>query len=370
MIKSQIPIILAIDTSCDETSVAVTQGTRILSNVVWSQASQHAKFGGVMPSLAKRIHEERIEWVIEQAVSKSQFQSYEKIDAVAVTSGPGLAIALEVGIRKAKELSSKLNIPLIEVNHIEGHLLSPLAESRNYKSQIPSSKHVLINKIEEVNFPAFGLVVSGGHTELVYIEEIGKYKIIAATLDDALGEALDKAARMLGLGYPGGAYLEKLAREGNSKRYPLPLPMAGRENKNMFSYSGLKTAFYRLNEQIRNTNDDLNKQTVCDLAASFQDMAFKHLIRVTMESINTSEYKNISSILVGGGVSANLELRKRLRNMGKELGIKVYSPKNKKLCGDNAGMIGIAAGFKSVDDIRYMKYDLVDRKPRWKVDED
>ena len=338
--------ILAIDTSCDETAAAVTRGNQILSNVIWSQALLHAKWGGVVPSLAKRLHGERIGWVVEKAVKSSKLK-VKSFDAVAVTVGPGLAIALEVGIAKAKELALKWHKPLIPVNHLEGHVMSALALS-----------------IQDINFPALGLVISGGHTELVVIEKIGNYKILARTIDDALGEALDKAARMLGLGYPGGAVLEKLAREGNPSVYKLTLPLLGRENQGKFSYSGLKTAFYRL------TNDkSFTKQEICDLAASFQNIAFEHLIRVISRTI--SDYKNYNGynfydFLVGGGVAANVELRKRLRKFGRESGFKVHFPYSKKLCTDNAAMIGLAAQFAfnrgeaviSVDEI-----DAVDRHP-------
>src|SRR3990167_2446837 len=223
--------ILAIDTSCDETAAAVTRGNQILSNVIWSQALLHAKWGGVVPSLAKRLHGERIGWVVEKAVKSSKLK-VKSFDAVAVTVGPGLAIALEVGIAKAKELALKWYKPLIPVNHLEGHILSPLARSQS----------MIYDLSPVINFPVLGLVISGGHTELVAIEKIGQYKILARTMDDALGEALDKAARMLGLGYPGGAVLEKLAREGNPSVYKLTLPLLGRENQGKFSYSGLKTA--------------------------------------------------------------------------------------------------------------------------------
>jgi N6-L-threonylcarbamoyladenine synthase len=341
--------ILAIDTSCDETSAAVTEGAQVLSNVIWSQASAHANFGGVMPSLAKRMHEERIDWVVNKALI-----NYTNIGAVAVTQGPGLAIALEVGVKKAKELALGLSIPLVPINHIEGHLLSPLA-----------------NKRDKVQFPAFGLVVSGGHTELVYIEKIGKYKILAKTQDDALGEALDKAARMLGLGYPGGAVLEKMARMGNAGAYNLPLPMARSLDKTSFSYSGLKTAFYRMTNNL-----NPSREQIYDLAASFQNRAFQHLEKVIRNTINTSltlpgplspslgERKREVDLLVGGGVSANVDLRKRLRKLGKELGLNVRFPYSTKLIGDNAAMIGVAASFKEIRD-----YGLVDRRPRWGVEE-
>lgn len=355
--------ILAIDTSCDETSVAVTEGLKILSNIIWSQASQQAQFGGVMPSLAQRLHEERIDWVINKALRQAQCKLND-VEAVAVTEGPGLAIALGVGIKKAKELSSELKVPLMGVNHIEGHLLSSLASP--FTSPLHPSPDSGEGNFRDVKFPVLGLVVSGGHTELVLIKEIGKYEILARTSDDALGEALDKAARMLGLGYPGGAILEKMARGGDIKAYPLPMPMAQSEIKNSFSYSGLKTAMYRLVEKTK--IDD--KQVICDLAASFQNRAFGHLDRVINQSIRAGELKSVSSLLVGGGVAANMELRKRLRKLGKELGLKIRFPYSLKLCGDNAGMIGVAAGLR-MSSFAKASEDLtkIDRKPRWKINE-
>ena len=357
------PLILAIDTSCDETAVAVTQGATILSNVIWSQAREHAKFGGVMPSLAQRMHEERIDWVVKKAIQDSRYK-IQDIEAVAVTAGPGLAIALEVGIRKAKEMAKELKIPLIPVNHVEGHLLSPLAFPRT----TPHPPPILGGGIKEggISFPAFGLVVSGGHTELILIKKIGKYEILAQTTDDALGEALDKAARMLGLGYPGGAILEKMARSGKPKSYSLPLPMARHQDKSAFSYSGLKTAFYRL---ISAQGPVLCAQQVYDLAASFQDRAFEHLVRVCSRTIHDSQF-TIHDLLLGGGVGANTELRKRLRKMCRELGLNLRVPYSAKLYGDNAGMIGVAAGFKILG-ARYQMPDLkkIDRVPRWKINE-
>jgi N6-L-threonylcarbamoyladenine synthase len=373
--------ILAIDTSCDETAAAVTQGTTVLSNVIWSQASLHAKFGGVMPSLAQRMHRERIDFVVERAISKSQIP-ISKLDAIAVTAGPGLAIALEVGIAKAKELAKQLKIPLVPVNHIEGHLLSPMAKpSHLTPSPLLNSGE---GKLKEVRFPALGLVVSGGHTELILIKKIGKYEILAKTQDDALGEALDKVARMLGLGYPGGAILEKMARLGNPKAYPLPLPMARSEERNSFSYSGLKTAFYRLVNSLSQSSS-LSKQQVYDLAAALQNRAFEHLIRVcrnTILSLNTPPWPSPNlgegikgrsiDLLVGGGVAANIELRKRLRKMGRELGLRVRLPYSAKLVGDNAAMIGIAAGLRIINhcSLNITHYEDVDRQPRWSIDQD
>lgn len=338
--------ILSIDTSCDETAAAVTEGTKILSNVIWSQASLHAKFGGVMPSLAQREHEEHINWVVKRAMTNGKCK-IEDLDCIAVTVGPGLSIALGVGINKARELAKKYNKKLIAVNHLEGHLLSPLANEKW--------------KIENEKFPMLGIVISGGNTQLILIKEIGKYEILAETQDDALGEALDKSARMLGLGYPGGAILEKMARLGDSKKYKLPIPIVGYEDRKIFTYSGLKTAMSRLVESEK----PLTKEKIYDLAACFQDIAFTHLIRVCSYIISNSQL-SIHCLLVGGGVSANVELRKRLRQMGKRFGVTVHFPYSKKLYGDNAAMIGIAAYFKTQRG-EFIEIDKIDRDPRAKL---
>lgn len=341
--------ILAIDTSCDETAAAVTEDTRIISNIIWSQASLHADFGGVMPSLAQRLHKERIDWVINKALGQ-KYKNLKGIDAIAVTQGPGLAIALEIGISKAKELSRKYNKPIILVNHIEGHLLSPLTSS-------------VINNKSSIAFPAFGLVVSGGNTQLIFIEKIGKYKILAQTVDDALGEALDKGARLLGLGYPGGAILEKFAREGNPKIYPLPTPLMDDKIKNRFSYSGLKTAMYRLIEKEK----PLTKNNIHDLAASFQNVAFDHILRVLSYQIDHRPL-TINHLLLGGGVANNILLRKRLRKFLNTYGIILHTPYTKKLCGDNAAMIGVCAYLKNINAKRLKaKLEDVDRKPRMEL---
>jgi N6-L-threonylcarbamoyladenine synthase len=345
--------ILAIDTSCDETAAAVTEGVIVRSNVIWSQVALHQEWGGVVPSIAKQAHQEKLDEVIKKALQRGKTN---KPEAVAVTVGPGLAIALEIGILKAKELASKWEVPIIAVNHVEGHLLSPLSMAGERK--------------QEINFPAWGIVVSGGHTELVFIKEIGDYQIIASMQDDALGEALDKVARMLGLGYPGGAFLEKLAAKGKTDTYPLPLPMRGREDQGKFSYSGIKTAMWQLVEKIKKENGCLNKKQTEDLAASFQKIAFEHLIRVVKKTVEKNNWE-AKNLLVGGGVSANKKLRIELRKLGKELNLKVCFPLTKKLCGDNAAMIGVAAGFKAEKGelIAEKDFEKVDRMPRMKVDQ-
>lgn len=356
--------ILAIETSCDETSAAVVEGTTVLSNVVWSQSNIHSKWGGVVPNLAKRAHQERIDWVVDQAIKKA-FSGFKpnkdtlenKINAVAVTIGPGLAVALEVGINKAKEVAKHFDLPLILVNHIEGHVLSVLSQPR------PTHKNHKTQVVDDY-FPALALVASGKHTDIVLIKEIGGYEIIAHTMDDALGEALDKAARMLGFGYPGGEMLEKMAKEGDTRKYDLPIPMMGRESEFKFSYSGLKTAFWKLVEEEK----PLDKKKIQDLAASFQDKAFLHLERILKEVLTKHKTKKL---FFGGGVSANTELRKRVRKICKENNVEMLLPYSKKLCGDNAAMIGVAAYFKYQrgEIVRQKDFDKTDRLPRAKIDE-
>ena len=344
--KNKHQYILAIDTSCDETSAAVTDGLNILSNVVWSQASLHAKFGGVMPSLAKRIHEDKIDWVIDkalkQAFSKHLSSKLSKhLDGIAVTAGPGLAIALEVGITKAKQLANKYQLPIMPINHIEAHALSALAERQ-----------------DKITFPAIALVASGGNTQCILINKIGEYEILAQTRDDALGEALDKAARMLGLGYPGAALLEKMARLGNSQAFPLPIPIIG-QKVNYYSYSGVKTALYRLVQKLE-AESKLDRQAVYDLAATFQHVAFKHFTNISFDQIQ--KYK-VKYLLCGGGVMANNELRKRIRTLSRIYGIIPLFPYTKKLCGDNAAMIGVTAFLRGVSN--HLKD--IQRIPKWAI---
>ena len=354
--------ILAIDTSCDETAAAVTQDTNVLSNIIWSQASLHAKFGGILPSLAQRMHQERIGWVINKALVTSHQSLVTDIDAIAVTVGPGLGIALCVGIDKAKELAKKINKPLIPVNHVEGHLLGCFAKPRNSKSETLNSKQIQNSKIK---FPSFGLVLSGGTTLLTLINKIGKYKILAETVDDALGEALDKAARILGLGYPGGPILEKIARNGNPFAYPLPLPLKDDRIKNRFSYSGLKTAFVRLVESIK----DPTKEQICNLAASFQEVAFDHIINVLSFQITSHKSPVTSHFLLGGGVACNITLRKKIRSLCKEKGLKLHLPYSKKLLTDNAGMVGVCGYLRTKNEElkTFTNYSQIDQNPRLKI---
>jgi N6-L-threonylcarbamoyladenine synthase len=305
------------------------------------------------------MHEERIDFVIKKALGTRDFAL--DIDVIAVTVGPGLSIALGVGINKAKELAKKYNKPLIPVNHVESHLLSSLAT--------PKTENLKL-KINNLKLPSYGLVVSGGNTLFVKINKIGNYEILAQTVDDALGEALDKGARMLGLGYPGGAILEKMARLGNSKKYTLPIPLVGQEKRMIFSYSGLKTSMMRKIAEIKSKKGDLSKQDIYDLSAAFQDVAFRHIERVLVYTIENYKLK-IVNLLVGGGVSANVELRKRLRKLGRKYKIRVSFPYSKKLTGDNAAMIGVAAYLKIKNEElainNYRDFEKIDRNPNLKL---
>jgi len=239
-------MILSIDTSCDETAAAVVSGRRVLSNVIYSQVLLHKKWGGVVPSIAKRAHEERIDLVITQT-STRWINFFDFIKAIAVTIGPGLAPALEVGIKTAKELAEKFNKKIISVNHLEGHIYSPFVQNSKGNPKI------------DFHFPYLVLTVSGGHTNLVIFEDHLKYKVIGETIDDAAGEALDKAAKLLGLGYPGGPIIERLAKEvDNRDFYHFPRPMIEGDNLN-FSFSGLKTSFYYFLK--KNGSEGKNKKT-------------------------------------------------------------------------------------------------------------
>ncbi|MGI5825796.1 MAG: tRNA (adenosine(37)-N6)-threonylcarbamoyltransferase complex transferase subunit TsaD [Patescibacteria group bacterium] len=346
--------ILAIDTSCDETSAAVTAGRRVLSNVISSQVSIHKKYGGVFPALAKRAHLERIDIVIKEALRQAESQA-DSLSAIAVTQGPGLAIALEVGIAKAKELSKEWSLPLIAVNHMEGHIYSTLAQNKNGRPD------------REPQFPTLCLLVSGGHTELALMQNHGVYKVLGETLDDACGEALDKAAKILRLGYPGGPIIEALAeplcslpgdcQTKKDPKYPLNRPLRQKSNLN-FSYSGLKTQFLYL---VQNLPESEFVQNLNHLAASFQEAAFEQLSRKTSEAIGIYHPR---TLLCGGGVIANKYLRTLLRRIARENKISVFFPPNKKLVGDNAAMIGIAAGYKYQRQEFVTNPDTLDRVPR------
>lgn len=327
------PLILAIDTSCDETCAAVTQGRKVLANVIASQINIHAKYGGVVPHLAKRAHEAKIEYVVREALKRARTD----FDAVAVTVGPGLAPALEVGISYAKKLAQQWHKPLIAINHMEGHLLSSLANTVG---------------TEPTNF--MGLLVSGGHTQLVWAKKIGDYQLLGETLDDAAGEALDKLAKMLRLGYPGGPIVEELAKKGDPDAIALPVPLQHSKDLN-FSFSGLKTAALY---QIKNVGSVPTKKYTFDMCAAFQQAIAVSLVTKLKKAI--AQYRP-KALLLGGGVFSNLYLRRQVRLAARP--IPIYIPYSKKLFTDNAAMIGVAAYY------HYLKKDFVkdiaslDRQP-------
>lgn len=337
--------ILSIETSCDETSASVTEGRKILSNVIFSQVDIHKEYGGVYPSLARREHEKKIEPVIKKAL-KNAHTTIEEIDAIAVTFGPGLVIALEVGLRKAKELAKKYHKILIPVDHIEGHMYSAFAQNSEG------------NPERKFSFPFLALVVSGGHTNLILVNSHLKYQILGKTLDDAAGEALDKAAKMMGIGYPGGPIIEKLAEKGNPNFMDLPIPLQRVKTLN-FSYSGLKTAFRNKLEKMKQKEIVKNLPHLC---ASFQETVFISIIKNLKRAIEQTRVKHL---VVGGGVMANKKLRRMIRKTAKTMGVTYYQAYDKKLYNDNAAMIGIVAHYKHKEGI-YLKdnFDKVDRVAR------
>ncbi|MBI5151586.1 MAG: tRNA (adenosine(37)-N6)-threonylcarbamoyltransferase complex transferase subunit TsaD [Candidatus Pacebacteria bacterium] len=323
-------IILAIDTSCDDTSVAISSDNVVLANIIFSQVALHKEWGGVVPTIAKRAHQEHIDGVIQKAMKQAKM-SLSSIEVFGVTQGPGLAIALEVGIAKAKELASTYNKPLVAVNHMEGHLYANFAATHSSQKK-------------DIQFPALVLLVSGGHSDLFIMRDHGHYEKLGEKLDDAVGEAFDKVARMLGLGYPGGALLAKLAEKGDSSIYKFPVPLHQVKDFN-FSYSGLKTAIQRVIKEKTANGTLLAQYEICDISASFQRVAIHHLIERVERALQIYEVK---SLLLGGGVSANLLLRKHLRNIAKKYHVEFFYPKNKKLCMDNAAMIAVTAWYKAM----------------------
>ena len=343
-------ITLAIDTSCDETSVAVVDGVRILSNVVSTQVRYHKKYGGVVPFLAQRLHGERIAAVTELALSRSKLD-WSSLDSIAVTQGPGLAPALQVGIAYAKELAITHGKPLYAVNHMAGHIASCLAASGK--------------TVPVVSYPAIAVLVSGGHTEFVYMERFGWFKLIGQTLDDALGEAYDKVAKLLGLGYPGGPIVAKLAEVGMTDRYNLPIPMQASKDLNI-SYSGLKNAVRLLVEGLR-ARDELDSTAIANVCASFQYVAQKALLIKLEKAL--LRYPDVQSVLLGGGVAANTRLRWQIRLLTRQRSLKFFVPPVMKLCADNAAMIGIAANLNAGIGQAPSDIQRMDRIPNLKIDD-
>lgn len=312
-------VILGLETSCDDTAAAVVvNGRNILSNVISSQDSLHHRFGGVVPEVASRRHLEIINPLIDEAMSKAGL-SLSEIDGIAVSYGPGLVGSLLVGVSIAKALSYALDIPLLPVNHLEGHIYA----------------NFLTGSI--INFPLVCLVVSGGHTSLLYVEGHGKIEVLGKTRDDAAGEVFDKIARALDLGFPGGPVIERLAQQGDSSVFSFPRALMGEDGKLDFSFSGVKTAvlnYIRL-EQEKGSSADIHT-----LSAAFQDAVVGVLVD---KSFMAARQKEAKQFLLAGGVAANGELRRRLRVKLEAEGIEVVAPPV-ELCTDNGAMVA-AAGY-------------------------
>ncbi|NLP46361.1 MAG: tRNA (adenosine(37)-N6)-threonylcarbamoyltransferase complex transferase subunit TsaD [Epulopiscium sp.] len=323
--------ILAIETSCDETAAAVVKnGTEVLSNIISSQIDLHKKYGGVVPEIASRKHIENINPVIEEAMQQAKC-SFEQIDAIAVTYGPGLVGALLVGLSAAKGLAFALQKPLVGVHHIEGHISANYIDNPEFKP------------------PFICLVASGGHSHLVYVKDYGEYEVLGHTRDDAAGEAFDKVARALGLTYPGGPQIDRLATKGDPESIHFPRAYL-EEDSYDFSFSGLKSSVLNYLNQAKMKNEEIN---IPNIAASFQEAVTEVLVEKT---IKAAKDKKVSKIAMAGGVAANQGLRKKMQKRCKEEGLQVQYP-SLILCTDNAAMIGSAAYYEYKKGIRH-QWDL------------
>lgn len=318
-------LILGIESSCDETAAAVVRnGCEILSSVIASQIELHRPWGGVVPELASREHIEKIEPIVDEALQRADVKLSD-IDAIAVTQGPGLIGSLLVGVCYAKSLAYALDIPFVGVNHIEGHVYSVAFEN------------------PPIKYPALALIVSGGHTNIFHIREEGTYKVVSRTRDDAAGEAFDKVAKMLGLGYPGGPVIEKIALEGDAAKVKFPLAKIS-DGKPDLSFSGLKTAVARyIREQKIEpmTNGGEPSKAIKDLSASFQKAVVNALVS-TLEKLAVELQPK--TLIVAGGVACNLALRQSAESAAEKLGVPVYFP-SKHLSTDNAAMIAAAGNY-------------------------
>lgn len=347
--------ILGIESSCDETAAAVVEdGTKLLSNVVASSINQHIEYGGVVPEIAARSHIEEINQVVNAALSEAKCD-WENIDAIGVTYGPGLEGSLLVGVLTARTYALIKNKPLIPVNHVEAHIYASFLTSTNLDNYILSK--------QTPEFPLLALVVSGGHTQIVYFKDHSDYKVLGATTDDAVGEAYDKVAKILGLPYPGGPSMEKLAQKGESFSYKLPKPKT--QNKYDFSYSGLKTAALRLaqkeigedyNYPSYKVAGRLSEAQKANIAACFNHTAIEILVDKLEQARN--EY-NPKCIVVAGGVSASRELRRQIH---KRLGEDIAFP-DIKLCTDNAAMIATNAFYLAKKNNAFVNPRVLETNP-------
>ena len=344
---SKKPLILGIETSCDETAASIiTENDKgiptVLSNIVSSQVDVHKEFGGVVPELAARSHIEKIDWIVEKAISDSG-KKIEEIDAVASTAGPGLIVCLSVGLSFGKAFASAINKPFIAVNHLEGHALSPKLNSH-------------------LNYPYLLLLISGGHSQYLSVQGLGKYKRLGTTIDDALGEAFDKTAKLLGIEFPGGPQIEVLAKKGDPERYNLPKPIFNKGGCNL-SFAGLKTAILKISKSIK------TEQEKFDLAASFQKTIEKIIYKKSKVALD--QYKKIignksNKFVIAGGVAANKNIRSILTKLCEEENFDAIFPPV-EFCGDNAAMIAIA-GLEKYKLNQFNELDF-SAKPRWALDE-
>ena len=344
---SKKPLILGIETSCDETAASIiTENDKgiptVLSNIVSSQVDVHKEFGGVVPELAARSHIEKIDWIVEKAIADSG-KKIEEIDAVASTAGPGLIVCLSVGLSFGKAFASAINKPFIAVNHLEGHALSPKLNSH-------------------LNYPYLLLLISGGHSQYLSVQGLGKYKRLGTTIDDALGEAFDKTAKLLGIEFPGGPQIEVLAKKGNPEKYDLPKPIFNKGGCNL-SFAGLKTAILKITKSIK------TEQEKFDLAASFQRTVEEILNKKTKIAFEEFEKENELKekvFVVAGGVAANKKIRSMLINLCEANNYKSIFPQI-EFCGDNAAMIAMVGLEKyKLNEFNNLDYPA---KPRWPLDE-
>tara|TARA_B100001123_G_scaffold351803_1_gene402988 strand:- start:623 stop:1696 length:1074 start_codon:yes stop_codon:yes gene_type:complete len=344
---SKKPLILGIETSCDETAASlITENEQglpiVLSNIISSQTDVHKEFGGVVPELAARSHVEKIDWIVQKAINDSG-KKIEEIDAVASTAGPGLIVCLSVGLSFGKAFASLINKPFIAVNHLEGHALSPKLNSN-------------------LSYPYLLLLISGGHSQFLSVKGLGDYKRLGTTIDDALGEAFDKTAKLLGIEFPGGPQIEILAEKGNPEKYKLPKPIYNRGGCNL-SFAGLKTAILKISKNIK------TEQEKFDLAASFQKTIEEILCKKTEVAFNEFEKENNLKekiFVIAGGVAANKKIRSMLINLCNKNNYQNIFPPI-QFCGDNAAMIAMVGlekfKIKKFNDLNYPA------KPRWSLDE-
>ena len=341
------PIILGIESSCDETAASIVSENNlgdpiVLSNIISSQVDVHKEFGGVVPELAARTHLEKIDWIVKKAINDSGVK-IEEIDAIASTAGPGLIVCLSVGLSFGKAFAATLDKPFIAVNHLEGHALSPKLNSK-------------------LEYPYLLLLISGGHTQFLAVKNLSNYKRLGTTIDDAIGEAFDKVAKLLGVEFPGGPQIEILAKKGDPNKYDLPKPIFNKGGCNL-SFAGLKTAILRISKKIKTNQEKF------DLAASFQKIINEILYKKT--KIAFKEFEKIitpkeKKFVVAGGVAANKEIRKMLVNLCEKENYKHIFPPI-ELCGDNAAMIAMVG----LEKFKLKKFSELDHpaKPRWSLDE-